>query len=224
MEVFVAVPVKDLVSVKQRLVGLLSADERSALVLAMLEDVLVALAASDVGPAWLVTREPAVMDLGQGYGARCLVETANRGHTHAVAQAQARAADERARRFLTIPGDVPGVTAQELRVLLAALDRGRGAAFSPSVSGLGTNGALLAPPDVMPLRFGEPSFEDHLSAARARGLSPVVVPLPGLALDIDGPDDLALLLEQGPATRTATLLRKLGMPARLRGGVHPHAR
>ena len=42
-----------------------------------------------------------------------------------------------------------------------------------------------------------------------------------IGLDIDAPDDLALLLTRGPDTRSAGLLRSLGVPARLaahRGG------
>ena len=51
--------------------------------------------------------------------------------------------------------------------------------------------------------------------SRAAGLQPLVLRLPGIGLDIDAPDDLALLLERGPNTRSAGLLRSLGVPARL---------
>jgi 2-phospho-L-lactate guanylyltransferase (CobY/MobA/RfbA family) len=68
----------------------------------------------------------------------------------------------------------------------------------------------------MPLKFGEPSFANHLEAARARDLGPVVVRLPGLALDIDAPEDLALLLRRrGGAPRTRALLQALEIPGRL---------
>jgi 2-phospho-L-lactate guanylyltransferase (CobY/MobA/RfbA family) len=63
----------------------------------------------------------------------------------------------------------------------------------------------------MPLTFGEPSFENHLKAARVAGLTPRVLELSGIGLDVDGPDDLPVLLERGPATRSARLLR--GFPA-----------
>ncbi len=93
------------------------------------------------------------------------------------------------------------MTADEIRTVLGRLASGRGALFVPSLSGFGTNAALLAPPDAMPLKFGEPSFGNHLEAARQRGLTPEVLELPGLGLDIDSPEDLALLLERGPDTR-----------------------
>lgn len=215
MSTFVAVPVKDLVNAKQRLIPVLTAAERRALAHAMLEDVLQALAMALPGSAWVVTTDVEVMDLARRHRISCLVESANRGHTEAVATAQQAARARGAARFLTIPGDVPCVTAEEIRTVVQALGGEPGVAFVPSVSGFGTNAALLAPPDIMPLKFGEPSFDNHLVAARQRGLAPVVLGVPGLGLDVDAPEDLTLLLERGAATRSAARLREWGLPARL---------
>ena len=93
-----------------------------------------------------------------------------------------------------------------LRALADAAVDTRAAVFAPSRSGLGTNGVALQPPDVMRLRFGEPSFDDHLAAARALRVRTTVVPLPGLGLDIDEAADLAALLETGTATDSARLV------------------
>jgi 2-phospho-L-lactate guanylyltransferase len=217
----VAVPVKDLVNAKQRLIPLLAPPERGELARTMLEDVLDALDRARLGDVFVVTRDPAVEVLAKRHGAATLGEEVNRGHTEAVARAQRAALARGARRFVTIPGDVPCTTADELTTLAAALPPGPGVAFVPSLSGFGTNAVLLEPPDRLPLKFGEPSFENHLVAARAAGLQPLVLRLPGIGLDIDAPEDLALLLERGPGTRSAGLLRSLGVPARLaapRGG------
>ncbi len=216
MSTLVAVPVKDLVNAKQRLMPLLSGPERSDLARAMLEDVLAALAQARLGPVAVVTRDPEVEALALQHGAEILREQVNRGHTEAVAQAQRAAAARGARRFLTVPGDLPCTTPRELAALDASLPDGGGVALVPSLSGFGTNAALLAPPGVMGLKFGEPSFENHLIAARAVGLQPVVLTLPGMGLDIDAPEDLSLLLERGASTRSAALLVRLRVPARLR--------
>lgn len=213
--VVAAVPVKDLVNAKQRLVRVLAPAERSALARAMLSDVLRALGDATLTHVWVVTREPAVVALARGLGAEPLAEDDNRGHTAAVAHAQAEAVRHGADVFVTVPGDVPCVTAAEIRALVDALDGARAAAFTPSRSGLGTNGVALRPPDVMPLRFGEPSFDDHIAAARARGLLPRVLPQPGLALDVDDPDDLLALLERGEGTETHGLLRGWRLDERL---------
>ena len=56
----VAVPVKDLVNAKQRLVRALSPPERMALARAMLHDVLRALVGAPLDARWLITRDPEV--------------------------------------------------------------------------------------------------------------------------------------------------------------------
>ena len=214
--VFVAVPVKDLVNAKQRLVAALPAEERRALAAAMLEDVLDALAAVPELDVVVITRDADALALARRHGARGLQESANRGHTEAVAFAQREAVAAGARRFLTIPGDVPCATAAEVTALCAPPPLPPpDVAFVPSLSGFGTNAALLTPPDAMPLKFGEPSFDNHLDAARARGLSPRILRLPGIGLDVDAPEDLPLLFTRGASTRSAALLRRLGVPARL---------
>ena len=205
--IVVAVPVKDLGNAKQRLVPALSPSERYLLARAMLEDVLEALCRGGLDAVLVVTRDAEVIELARRFAVAILEEVDNRGHTEAVALAQREAVRMGARAFLTIPGDVPLVTADEIHAVCRAGDPGRRAVFVPSRSGFGTNAALLSSPDVMPLKFGEPSFANHLTAARERGVEPTVLRLPGLGLDIDGPDDLPALLAEGGQARSGRLLR-----------------
>jgi 2-phospho-L-lactate guanylyltransferase len=182
----------------------------------MLHDVLRALAQAPVDARWVVTRDDEVAAAARAFGADVVREDANRGHTAAVAAAQAEAAKAGARVFATIPGDTPCVTPDEIGTLVTrAAAKTPSAVFTPSRSGLGTNGAALAPPAAMPLTFGEPSFDNHLRAARERGLVPEVLSLPGLSLDVDGPADLALLLAGGPATESGRLLASWSIAERL---------
>ena len=212
----VAVPVKDLVNAKQRLIRALSPPERMALARAMLHDVLQALVAAPLDDRWIVTRDPEVTAIARAYGVEVISEDANRGHTAAVAAAQAAAVGAGARVFATIPGDVPCVTAEEIGALVTrAAAEGPAVVFAPSRSGLGTNGAALSPPGAMPLTFGEPSFDDHLRVARERGLVAHVLNLPGLGLDVDGPADLPLLLARGAATESGRLLASWSIAERL---------
>ena len=108
-----------------------------------------------------------------------------------MAFAQREAVARGSARFLTLPGDVPCVTAEEIaRAMRRPRRRPPASSSCPRARAQGTNAALLAPPDAMPLTFGEPSFENHLKTARARGLAPHVLELPGIGLDVDAPDDL----------------------------------
>jgi 2-phospho-L-lactate guanylyltransferase len=212
----VAVPVKDLANAKQRLMRALSPSERMALARAMLHDVLGALVAAPLDARWVITKDAEVAAIAHDFGVEVISEADNRGHTAAVAAAQAAAVEAGARVFATIPGDVPCVTAGEIGALVArAGGPGQVAVFAPSHSGLGTNGAALSPPAAMPLTFGEPSFDNHLRAARECGLTAHVLALPGLGLDVDGPADLPLLLERGPATASGRLLSRFRIGERM---------
>jgi 2-phospho-L-lactate guanylyltransferase len=210
-----AVPVKDVTNAKQRLMRVLDGPERRELARAMLADVLRALGGAGLDRVWVVTREPEVAAIARGLGAEPLAEAENRGHSAAVATAQAEATRIGARAFLTIPGDVPCVTSAELRTVVAAPTSAPAAVFVPSRSGLGTNGVLLTPPGAMRLRFGEPSFENHLMAARALELGSTVIRLRGLGLDIDAPEDLVALLAEGAGTASRELLVRWRLPERL---------
>jgi 2-phospho-L-lactate guanylyltransferase len=210
-----AVPVKDVMNAKQRLMRVLDGRERRELARAMLIDVLKALGGAALDHVWVVTREPEVATLARALGAEPLAEPDNRGHTAAVATAQAEAVRQGAAKFLTIPGDVPCVTAAEIRTLLDALPAAPAVALTPSRSGLGTNGVVLAPPSAMRLRFGEPSFDGHVVAARALRLGLATVRLPGLGLDVDAPEDLAMLLAEGASTDSGRLLASWQITERL---------
>jgi coenzyme F420-0:L-glutamate ligase/coenzyme F420-1:gamma-L-glutamate ligase len=206
----VVIPAKEFSGAKQRLADALPASARAALARAMLEDVLAALTGAPVDRVLVITPDAEVAAVAERWGAMVLREEEGQGHTAAVARGVALCREWGATVLLTVPGDLPCLTADELRRILEACRPAPAAVFVPSRSGLGTNAACLAPPDAVPLRFGEPSFADHLAAARARGIEPVVLPLPGAGLDIDRPEDLDALRRAGPGTRAAAAL---GAPA-----------
>jgi len=210
-----AVPVKDLSAAKQRVGRLLTASERRLLMRAMLEDVLSCLGASPVDSVLVVTGDPEVTEIARRFKAQIVLEPVNEGHTAAVALAQRRLIAEGAEGLLTIPGDVPLATPDEIAAIIHGAAPAPSVTFVPSRNGLGTNGALLLPPDLLTLTFGEPSFPNHLDAARTRGFEPRVLDLQGLGLDIDTTDDLQILLSRGGQTKTATLLSQIGLGARM---------
>src|SRR5687768_5183185 len=119
--VWVVVPVKDTTAAKQRLALILPPHLRQRLALAMLEDVLAALAGvPGLAGRLLVTTDPAAMHLAASYGAQCIEEGAGDGHTGAVTAAARRLAREGHDSMLTLPGDIPLVTADEIGSLVAA--------------------------------------------------------------------------------------------------------
>jgi 2-phospho-L-lactate guanylyltransferase len=197
------VPVKDTTAAKQRLAGLLPAAQRRELALAMCEDVLTTLSTvSELAGIVVVTVDPAAAALAGRYGARVWQDGASDGHTGAVTAAAGRLARERF-NMLALPGDIPLLRSDDVRALLAA---DAPFAITPARDDLGSNAVLCAPPEVVPLRFGENSFFPHLAAAQARGIAPKVLRLPRISLDIDTPEDLALFLATPSRTRARALL------------------
>jgi 2-phospho-L-lactate guanylyltransferase len=177
--------------------------------LAMLADVLDALTgARGLAGVAVVTEDLPATAIALRYGCRVITDGAADGHTGAVTAAGQVLKRQGAAGMLTIPGDVPLVTAAEIEAVLAAHDPATAAGFTivPAHDDQGSNAVLLSPPDAVPLRFGENSFFPHLAVARASGLTPKVVRLRGLACDLDTPEDLTRFLLVPGQTRTRRLL------------------
>ena len=206
-DIWAVVPVKDTAAAKQRLAPALAAGLRKEFALAMLEDVLSALAeARGLAGRILVTTDPAAILLAANYDCECQIEGAAGGHTGAVMAAARRLAAEGRGGMLTLPGDIPLVTAEEIERLLAAHRHAPSFTIAPSHDEKGSNAVLMSPPEAVPLRFGDDSFFPHLAAAAANGIAPTVLHLPGIALDIDNPADLAHFAALGSRTRAGLWL------------------
>jgi 2-phospho-L-lactate/phosphoenolpyruvate guanylyltransferase len=117
-------------------------------------------------------------------------------------------AGEGRQAMLTVPGDIPRVTVTEIAAIIEARRPAPSLTIVPAHDGRGSNAVLCSPPLVMPLRFGDDSFLPHLAAARALGIEPTIVKLPGIGLDIDQPLDVEALLCAEPrmTTRAVRLL------------------
>lgn len=211
-------PVKNVENAKQRLANVLPPNERQALFLAMVEDVLAAVAAADdLAGMMLVTREPAAISLAERYGARVLIESENAGHTAASSFGAKTLASEGTTGMLQLPGDIPGVTPADIEAVLTAHGEAPSVTIAPSRDELGSNAVACSPPDLLPLRFGDDSYFPHLQRARDLGVEPQVVKRGGLALDIDTPEDLAAFLAAPSPTRAYAYLTETGIAQRLAG-------
>jgi 2-phospho-L-lactate/phosphoenolpyruvate guanylyltransferase len=216
--IWAVVPVKEFEGAKQRLSSALSPEERRTLAITMLEDVLDAVSAvPELAGVLVVTLDPAATSLAIRYGARVVTEGARDGHTGAVTAAARLLVREGGAGMMTMPGDIPRLSSEEIAATLAA--HGAAPAFTivPAHDDLGSNTIVCSPPDAVPLRFGEDSFYPHLDAARARGIEPLVVRHSGIGMDIDNPVDLVTFLRRSPPmrTRTLTFLEQSGVAGRL---------
>jgi len=202
----ILVPVKNLRDAKQRLSALLSPEERFALAQAMCEDVLQELARWQSRPAVaVVTSDPFARDLAARFDFEIMADD-NTGETRAIEMATAVCRERGAASTLVVPADIPLMESAELQKITDSAPAG-GAVLVPDAAGRGTNAAWRSPSDLFPLRFGNDSFLPHLAAAKATGLPCTVLELPGIARDVDRPEDLRELAAATGARRSQKLVR-----------------
>jgi 2-phospho-L-lactate/phosphoenolpyruvate guanylyltransferase len=204
----ILVPVKNLGNAKQRLASVLDQRARTELAQAMLHDVLDALAmCSERLQVSLVTSDPFAVDLAQEFNFEVIPDLANQSETDAIEMATNVCELRGAESTLVIPADIPLIQPSEVAAILqAALEEG--SVLVPAADGRGTNAIFRRPAALFPLRFGNDSFRPHLAAARASGKTCVLLALPGIALDIDNPADLAALAGAPGKTRAQRLIHQ----------------
>jgi 2-phospho-L-lactate/phosphoenolpyruvate guanylyltransferase len=214
IDVWAAVPVKAFTGAKQRTGSLLTAEQREVLAATMLEDVLAALAGATRLAGILVnTIDPVATRLAKRYHARVVTDGALDGHTGAVNGLARVLVREGRGALLTMPGDIPRVTSDEIDAVISSSLPAPSFTIVPAHDELGSNAVLCAPPLSVPLRFGDNSYFPHLMAARAQRIEPTIIRLPGIGLDIDHPADLRVFIATKPRkpTRTLALLEQFGL-------------
>jgi len=209
------VPAKDLAQAKQRLAGVLTPEERQGLAQAMLEDVLTALAGVPaLAGTIVVTREAALAATARLFGARVIADLRHEGPNAAIMLALKELSQVGAAGMLAMPADIPLGTAAEISEIVAAMQARPAVALAPALADMGTNAIALAPVDAVPIQFGAQSFFHHLEAALERGITPRVLRLAGIGLDIDRPEDLCAFLALRSATRSHAFLESRNITAR----------
>src|SRR5262245_33598691 len=201
MDIAALMPVKGFGNAKQRLKPLLSSAARELLAETMFRDTLrqVRLARGLTG-TFVVTGDDQVATIAATNGAEVIRENCESGETSAVDFARRELQQAGCEAVLILPGDMPLARACDIEQILEQVPAGAAAPFAllvPSHDRLGTNALLLAPPDVIELRFGHDSFTYHLSRVAARGLPRRVFENEHIALDIDEPMDLERFLDCG---------------------------
>lgn len=229
MNIVALMPVKGFRNAKQRLSPLLDAAARELLAETMFRDVLhqVGLARGLAG-TYVVTGDDKVESLAREAGAEVMREASENGETSAVDFARLALKEQGIEAVLILPGDMPLVCARDIEQVIGHVSADAGGPYAllvPSHDRLGTNALLLAPPDVIKLRFGHDSFTYHMSQVTGLGLPARFVENEHIALDIDEPKDLHRFLDYdyhgGSSTRVALKLMeaKGGAATRLPGGV-----
>jgi len=227
---WVILPVKALVSAKQRLAGVLTSQERQGLFGAMLRDTLGSVSGHPaVAGILLVSDDPLAQSLAQEYGAECLMEqTLGVQGLNAVLQSAVQClAQQNIDRVLILHGDLPFLQGSDID---AQIDAYRALpkpalVIAPDRHGQGTNGLLFDPRQSLPLAYGTDSFQRHRQAGAACGLNITSVHRSSLGRDIDLPEDLSYLVdavEHAGARHSRDFLCSSGIASRLGQATNDH--
>lgn len=196
MSLWAVVPVKPLRKAKSRLGAALSEADRVALSRQMLGRGLDCLAAvPEVRRILVVSRDSEVLALARAHGAHTLSERPPIELNKALDLATRAAIGGGASGVLILPADLPLVTPQDLQALLALIEAPPSVVLAPDRRMEGTNALLLSPAGLIEYEFGPSSFDRHRAAALAAGARVAVCDRPGLALDLDLPEDLGVYRE-----------------------------
>lgn len=190
------VPVRSLTGGKTRIASTVPPEAREALTRAMLTTVLEAVStAGTVDRVIVVSPSPEALQFALDVVPAIeplLQPLTSPGLIPALEQGRAYGAAMGAQAILIIFGDLPGLQAADVRVLTGlAAD----VVIAPDRCRDGTNALLLRDRAIssFSFHFGESSFPRHIDEAERRQLTVGIVERPGTQLDLDTPDDLALL-------------------------------
>lgn len=220
-DTWAVIPVKPLRGALRRLTPSLPGPVRRALQVAMLEDVLAACAGTTgLAGVLVVTSDPDGTALARERAGAVVVADHEppRGMNAAVSRGLAAVARRGAARALVLTADLPLARPEDLAAILADGRPAPSALLVPSLEGTGTNAMLLDPPGALVPRLGPDSLARHRAQAVRRGVAQTLLGLPRLALDIDTPRDLELLMVDGTPCRTQSACARLGLSSRLRAG------
>lgn len=209
-DVGAVVPVKRLGYALGRLARTLDRSERRVLQSAMLGDVLAALSGSTrLGEIVVVTSDARARAVAESVGARTVADHNPPQGINAAVSLGIAALDSHS--ALVVVSDLPLITAADVDHLIGAAPGGDAAVLARSEDGTGTNAMLLTPPDALVPQLGPDSLIHHRAQAAALGVPVEVVHHPGIALDVDTPDDLAELVRREAEGATGRALVRLGL-------------
>ena len=194
------VPVKVLAGAKQRLKDCLGED-REGFTVAMLKDVLAALADSkEVSQVVVVTADDRVAAIAEQGGLLVVDENGSKGMNAAIDLGVEAIRKRGGQRVVILPADIPLMTGAEFDRIAgdfehqAQIEGNDFIGISPSTYRGGTNCLFLNTQQAFTFHYGPGSFKLHRDSAERHRHRPISLYSPTISMDIDDKRDLDALV------------------------------
>ncbi|WP_334060824.1 2-phospho-L-lactate guanylyltransferase [Limimaricola cinnabarinus] len=190
----VAIPMKDPRDAKTRLGLVLTPDQRGKLALSLFRATVARLHEAVEGleaqvDLAVVSSSPIIHDVAETMGLSVIDDGCAPSLSLAVEAAANRALEQGYAALCVLPGDLADPDPVDLAWLLDQPVEGGRAVICPAKD-LGTNALMVPLPCPFAFAYGAQSTIRHRRAAEAAGLTPVMMPLGSLRIDIDTVEDL----------------------------------
>jgi 2-phospho-L-lactate guanylyltransferase len=197
MTLWAIVPVKPLRRGKSRLAGVLTQEERLDLNIELLIHTVETLRSiPEIEQVLVVSRDQGALALARAHGARTVQENGAPELNIALTRATMVAKSYATRGVLIVPSDLPMLTSEDVYAMLELVNEPPVVVVAPDRRHEGTNALLVCPVGLIDYEYGPKSFEHHCLRARQVGARLEICELPSLALDMDIPEDLALVRDE----------------------------
>ncbi len=197
MALWAIVPVKPLRRGKSRLSGVLSPEERNDLNRRLLTHTLETLSAiPDIEQILVISRDQAALSLAREHGARTVLENGAPELNVALARATIVVKNYATHGLLIVPADLPLISSEDVNAMLEIAVDPPVVVLAPDHRRQGTNALLVCPVGLIEYDFGPGSFQRHCERALQAGARLEILELPSLALDMDMPEDLEMVIER----------------------------
>lgn len=190
MKTWGVIPAKPLWLAKSRLSVALSSEERAGLVTRMLEHTLEVVCDFELlNRVLVVSADPQLWRIARKAGADVLEEPDTPGLNKSLERASLFVQEKGGDRLLVIHSDLPRLNRAELGRMLPADAKPPFVAVAPDRHHHGTNVLTIAPPGLIPFRYGRFSYLKHCRSAVQAGAAVYVIESSDLAFDVDCPED-----------------------------------
>lgn len=191
MPIWAIVPVKPFLRSKSRLAPVLSPQQRAGLSRAFLGHALEVLAQIPaITQTLVISRDSQALALARDRKAHTVTEAGAPDLNKALHRATRVARQSGAGAVLILPTDIPLLTVADIQQIASEDGSNATVVIAPDRHERGTNALFVRPPGLIEYAFGPDSFSKHLALAQASGAEVHICRLPGLALDVDVPEDL----------------------------------